>query len=302
MSFGFLATAMGRSIRPRVSNNLDTVRGTASVQCRPALTHFGHIEVRSSGFGRPILIVPGLWGGAELLKPLIDSLARNFRVHWFDWPGESLESHSQTGRNVLRPEAILAEAIRATGESSLTVFGHSFGAYAAIKALSLPLASKIERLLITGAGACDVRRPTDLFLNRLTAGKSRIDSGDPLLPAFAKTVLGDAENDPVKLARIVSILARTSPTAITMKSDWLRRTRYACSAPEYDVPVTMLAAERDAAVPFESQRRLAESLCANFAPLPGTGHMGVMTHAEQFSLAIESTILAGPKRARIVTE
>ncbi len=303
MSFEFLTT-----LRTFTRNRIEPGESTSpvrssSVKSALRLTPFGPVRCHVAGEGAPILFVPGLWGGSELFHPTISELAKTSRVYWFDWPGDGGSGESGGTRNVFRPQTILEEAIRATGERNLTILAHSFGAWVALATMSQGSIPQTDRLILAGAGLCDAHRPADVFLRNLR-NRKRFDSADPMLAALAKSVLGsDGANATVYRQTLVS-LSRTLPAALERRTLWMNDAKTSHEFHDFAVPVTFLACERDAVVPMHSQLRLAESLGADVAAITGPGHLGMTTHPAEFAQAIRRIVrrrIDSPRR-RVVSE
>ena len=102
--------------------------------------------------GPPLVLVPGLAGGLDLLGPLAQSLARDFRVITYQLRGED-------NCFVLRQPFQLADLVYDLAEfvdclclESPTVLGVSFGGLLALEyAARFPY--RLNRLVVQGAGA-----------------------------------------------------------------------------------------------------------------------------------------------------
>lgn len=274
-----------RFSRIRTQSEPMSFRPAHLAESRWTLTSFGQVERRSAGVGRAILVVPGLWGGSELLMPLIDELAKFCRVHWFDWPGDGRSVQADSCRNVFRPESILSSVIEATGERDLTILAHSFGAWAALKALDGVNDSRIRNLILMGAGSCEGHRPADVFLRKLQQN-GRFDGTDPFLSAFAKSALGQAASNGPALRTVLGALTRTAPASLATRSSWMRHAKATMSYADTRVPVAVLAGDRDTIEPLQSQRRLADSIGSRLVTVSGFGHLACVTHPAELARSI----------------
>ena len=274
-----------RFSRIRTQSEPMSFRPAHLAESRWTLTSFGQVERRSAGVGRALLVVPGLWGGSELLMPLIDDLAKFCRVHWFDWPGDGRSIQADSSRNVFRPESILSSVIDATGERELTIVAHSFGAWAALKALDGVNDSRIRNLILMGAGSCEGHRPADAFLRRLRKD-GHFEGTDPFLAALAKSALGQAATTTSALRTVVGALTRTAPASLATRSNWMRQAKATMTYAETRVPVTVLAGDRDTIEPLQSQRRLADSIASRLVTVSGFGHLACVTHPTELARSI----------------
>lgn len=267
------------------------------------LTPYGNVQCHVAGTGSPLLIAPGLWGGSDAISPLIFELAKSFRVHWFDWSGDAGFVEPAGLRNVFRPQSILEEVIHATRERNLTVLGHSFGAWVALHSLTRGNLPHVSRLILTGAGLCDSHRPADVFLRNLKRSKS-FDSNDPIIAALVKTALGSGFESGPAYRQAVAAFSRTSPAALSKRMEWMTEAKAELGSVEHSVSLTLLAGERDSVVPVHSQVRLAESIGADVTAIPGTGHLGVLTHPVQYAQAVARVIRqsSDTSRRRVLSE
>lgn len=285
MSFEFLTALCTRTGLRHESRGSCEFRKPQPESSSWRLTPFGNVPCHVAGAGSPLLIVPGLWGGSAAILPLIVELAKSFRVHWFEWPGDGGYVEQAGLRNVFRPQSILEDVIKATRERDLTVIGHSFGAWVALHAITQGSLPQIGRLILTGAGLCESHRPADAFLRNLKRSKS-FDANDPIIAALMKISLGSGCESNQAYRQAVASFTRTSPAALSNRMEWMTEAKAQHTSFEHSVPLTLLAAERDSVVPVHSQVRLAESIGADVTAMPGTGHLGVLTHPVQYAQAV----------------
>lgn len=297
MSFEFLT-----ALRNRSRLRLEPANSPASFQEAHAksswrLTPFGPIQCHVAGEGSPILIAPGLWGGSDLMVPTIALLTKSFRVHWFDWPGDRGLVESASLRNVFRPQTILEEAVRTSGERNLAILGHSFGAFVALNAMAQGSFPQVSRFIIAGAGLCESHRPIDTFLRNLR-NRKRLESADPIVAALAKTALGGIHEGSPAYRHAIAAISRTSPASLDRRLSWIADAKPTCSGSELSCPVSLLAGERDCVVPMHSQLRLAESIGADVSVIPSAGHLGMTTHPAIYAQAIARLVRQGNESSR----
>ena len=115
------------------------------------LTHYT-VSYREWGEGPPLVLVPGLAGGYELLGPLARLLARHFRVISYQLRGED-DSFA------LRRPFTLGDLVEDLGEfidwhrlESPAVFGVSFGGVLALE-FAARSPHRLGHLIVQGAGA-----------------------------------------------------------------------------------------------------------------------------------------------------
>src|ERR1043166_8752113 len=117
----------------------------------PHLTHYT-VEYREGGEGPPLILVPGMAGGFELLGPLARLLASRFRVISYQLRGED-------NCFALRSPFELHDLVSDLGEfvdwlclENPTILGVSFGAVLALE-FAARYPHRLDRLIVQGVGA-----------------------------------------------------------------------------------------------------------------------------------------------------
>ena len=115
-------------------------------------------EVYQIGSGSPIILIPGLAGGYELLGPLAKSLSNHHHVHSYQLRGEN---DSFAVRHPFELDDLvedLAELIEALRLENPTIMGVSFGAIIALK-FAIRYPHRLHRLIVHGVGAAVRAQP-----------------------------------------------------------------------------------------------------------------------------------------------
>jgi pimeloyl-ACP methyl ester carboxylesterase len=144
--------------RQRVKASLEWLASTGAKFSagagRAGIAHLSNYSAtfREWGEGPPIVLIPGLAGGYELLGPLARLLARHFRVISYQLRGEddcfALRRHFEL--NDLVDD--LAEFLDWHGLENPTLFGVSFGGLLALEyAVRVPFG--LDHLIIQGTGS-----------------------------------------------------------------------------------------------------------------------------------------------------
>src|SRR5207247_4643116 len=119
-----------------------------------AFVHLGKytVELREFGSGSPIVLIPGLAGGFNLLGPLARTLAANHRVFTYQLRGENdcfVLRHPFDLDDLVEDLAELLDSLRLENP---TIMGLSFGGIIALKfAIRFPY--RVDRLIVQGVGA-----------------------------------------------------------------------------------------------------------------------------------------------------
>lgn len=118
---------------------------------------FAHLDEYTSeyfeiGMGAPLVLIPGLAGGIELLRPLAEQLARRFRVICFQLRGENdcFALRRRFGLDELVSDVIEFLDFKRLERPAL--MGVSFGGILALE-LAARAPNRIEALVVQGVGA-----------------------------------------------------------------------------------------------------------------------------------------------------
>src|SRR5437868_12411014 len=124
--------------------------GVGRSGCAP-LTHYT-VEYREWGDGPPLILVPGLAGGFELLGPLARLLARDFRVISYQLRGENDCFALRRHFDLTDLADDLCELLDWFGLERPPVLGVSFGGVLALE-LAARWPGRLQSLVLQGVGA-----------------------------------------------------------------------------------------------------------------------------------------------------
>src|SRR5947209_11387322 len=121
---------------------------------RAGFAHLKHysVEYREWGQGPPLVLVPGLAGGFELLGPLARLLARDFRVISYQLRGEDDCFALRRRFDLADLVSDLAEFLDWHGLESPAVLGVSFGGVVALE-FAARFPRRLDSLIVQGVGA-----------------------------------------------------------------------------------------------------------------------------------------------------
>jgi magnesium chelatase accessory protein len=240
-------------------------------------------HVQEMGEGPVILLIHGAGGGAMSFRDLMPELARDFRVIAVDLPGHALTRLGTRQRQGLEPMAEdLARLLAQEGILPDIVVGHSAGAAIALRlAMILDPPPKavvgINAALGRFKGMAGWLFPAMarlLALNPFTAHAfARLSSGEASIRSLLRGTGSTPDAETVALyRRLVSDPAHVDGT-LAMMAQWSLDTLLA-DLPKLDLPVLLLAAEGDRAVPPETSDTAARLLPdARVIHLAGLGHL-----------------------------
>lgn len=239
-------------------------------------------EVTRHGSGPPLVLIPGLAGGTRLVAPLVARLGRDFEVHVSGLRGDpdgpsrfragSLADHAQD----------VAGLIRGLGLEQPLVLGVSYGAAVALQ-LAIDCPVSVGSLVLSGVEARFTHRHFARLARRVLEGYPLpIDS--PFINQFFRLLHGDrvAAIDP--LARfVVDACWETDQVVLADRLRSLENFDLSDSLWRIQAPALVVAGSRDSIVAPENQRALAQSLAAEYAEIPGGGHVSFLSHVEAFA-------------------
>jgi pimeloyl-ACP methyl ester carboxylesterase len=260
---------------------------SAEYQAGDGVTGYAHlsryaVSYKEWGEGPPLVLVPGLAGGYELMGPLARLLANHFRVISYQLRGEDDPFALRQRFSLTDLVDDLAELIEWLGLEQPAVMGVSFGGILALE-LAARYPFRLQQLIVQGTGP----RFEQGFLQQLAGS---ILSGFPL-PAdnafvnqFFNLLFGGRKR-PVSLFDFVtrqcwqtdqSVMAHRFHLAQQFDMvDRLHRVR---------VPTLILSGERDLLVSCEGLKLLHDRIRgARLVQLEGCGHLAFAMQPERIA-------------------
>ena len=234
------------------------------------------------GEGPPVVMVPGLAGGFELLGRLAGSLARNRQVISFQLRGERDAQARRRGFNRADLVGDLGHFLDALGLERPTLLGVSFGGLIALE-FAIHHPGRLSSLIVQGV---DCRYRSRLFSMILKEAllHYRLPHDSTFINQFFKLLFGRDEEPGPLFDFVTSRCWQTDQGVMAHRllmiedfdvEDRLWRIR---------VPTLVMAAEHDVIVPWESQQRVALSIPgARFARIARGGHLCFFTEPRTVS-------------------
>lgn len=257
------------------------------------------------GSGPPLVLIPGLDGHCEWLRPAIDELARELRVITFSLHGErGASSRSERGTragarrssDLSRFEADCAQVTESLDRARVeraVIVGVSYGGWVALHYAARHPARAIGLALVSTPPPDFVPTPQQaryLRSPRLSAPAFVLTSPARLGPEVRAAI--PAWRDRMRfsaghLARALS--TGISPTRMAGRMHLATQVDFAAACRQIAVPTLIVTGQPglDRVVPVEqTQRYAALILHAEFTTMPRTGHMGLLTRPDIFRQAI----------------
>jgi pimeloyl-ACP methyl ester carboxylesterase len=286
---------MGRSGEADVQATSDwlTASGAAfrSVEARIGYVRLTHYTARYAewGDGPPLVLVPGLAGGFELLGPLAALLAPHFRVISYQLRGEDDCFALRRRFGLADLVADLHEFLDWRGLERPALLGVSFGGVLALE-LAVRHPGRIRALCVQGTGAVLERgllqRVTSLVLARFP-----LPTDSPFVNQFFNLLFG-GRRTPEPLVRFVTRQCwQTDQSVMAHRFAMLDGFDIRAQLDRVRVPTLAVAGDRDMLVSPRSLNALAHGIKGSrLETLGGCGHLAFVTRpdlvAEQVRQAI----------------
>ena len=238
------------------------------------------------GEGPPLVLVPGLAGGARLLRPQAEALARHFQVISYELRGEDdlFAVRRQFGVNDLVDD--LAELLDSLGLESPLVMGVSFGGAVAL-AFATRYRHRLSGLVVQGA---DVRFERTLF--RQVAG--RVLSAYPLPPdnpfvnQFFNVLFGGRHADPDLFEFVTRQCWQTDQSVMAHRFRLAEELDLGGRLERVQAPTLLLRGTRDVLVSAAGWQEMKHRIASvNAVDLDGAGHLACVTHAEPMAAHVQ---------------
>jgi pimeloyl-ACP methyl ester carboxylesterase len=229
------------------------------------------------GDGQPVILVPGMAGGYELLGPLAKILAEHFHVISYQLRGE--DNCFALRRPFDREDLVgdLAELLDCLCLENPTIMGVSFGGVLAMEfAARYPY--RLKDLIIQGAGA---RFERGLFQSVASTVLSRfpLPSDSPFVNQFFNLLFGGATKKDALFDFVTRQIWQTDQSMMAHRFHLVETFDISGRLNRIRVPTLILAGDRDVLVTPRSSAELAEGITdAQLKRLQRCGHLAFVTN------------------------
>jgi 3-oxoadipate enol-lactonase len=244
------------------------------------------VNIIDRGSGPPIVLIPGLQGRWEYMRPAVDALASCFRVLTFSLEGDDLDGYAkQVGR-----------ALSDKGIERATICGVSFGGLIAVRfAAQYPARCSALVLASTPQPAIRLRRRHQMYLRAPWIFGPVFLAESPLR---MRPEIFAAIPDARARRRFALLGLRTLFSSPVSLSRMAARARLATSMDALDceritAPTLIITGESglDHVVPVEGSSEYARRIRnARAVVLERTGHLGTITRPEAFTEVVREFI------------
>jgi pimeloyl-ACP methyl ester carboxylesterase len=247
---------------------------------------------REWGDGPPIILVPGLAGGYELLGPLARLLAADHRVISYQLRGED-------DCFALRHRFGLADLVEDLGQfldwhclERPALLGVSFGG-----ALALQFAARyphrIRALAVQGVGA-RFERSLLKQVAGVVLSRYPLPADSPFVNQFFNLLFG-CRQEPGPLFQFVTRQCwQTDQSVMAHRFRLVERFNMLPCLDRVRVPAVVLAGDKDLLVSERSLRELSRGVpCGRQVRISGAGHLAFVTHPRRVADAVRSFLASG---------
>ena len=252
------------------------------------LAHLKHYTARYCvwGDGQPLVLVPGLAGGFELLGPLARLLARDFQVISYQLRGE--DDCFALRRRFDLPDLVddLREFLDWCGLERPSLLGVSFGGVLALE-LAMRCPNRLQALITQGVGA---RFERGLLQQVASWVLSRypLPSNSPFVNQFFNLLIG-ARQEPGPLFEFITRQCwQTDQSVMTHRFHLVESFNPGPRLNKVRAPALLMAGDRDLLVSRQSLLDLSRSIPdARRIALPGCGHLAFVTRPERVASEVK---------------
>jgi pimeloyl-ACP methyl ester carboxylesterase len=244
--------------------------------------HLRHYTARYCvwGDGPPVVLIPGLAGGFDLLGPLARLLAQHFQVISYQLRGEddcfALRRHFGLSDLV----SDLREFLDCLGLERPSVFGVSFGGVLALE-LAATYPHRLQSLVVQGTGARfehgALQRVAGLVLSRYP-----LPADNPFVNQFFNLFFGNRQKPGPLFQFVTKQCWQTDQSVMAHRFQMVESFDMKGRLHGIRVPSLIMAGDRDLLVSSASLRTLATGISdAKVVQLKGCGHLAFVTQPQR---------------------
>lgn len=255
-----------------------TNRKYLALEKRTGFVHLGKYtaELYETGVGDPIVLIPGLAGGFELVGPLAQPLAHDHRVFSYQLRGENdcfVLRHPFDLDDLVED---LAELLDKLNLERPVVMGVSFGGIIALKyAIRYP--HRLDRLIVQGVGA----RYEGGLLQQIAAtvlSRFPLPADNPFVNQFFNLLFGGKQKRDSLFEFVTQQIWQTDQSMMAHRFRLVEELNLESQLHHIKAPTLVLTGERDVLVSPRSLQPLCDEIPnVTSIRLPGCGHLAFVT-------------------------
>ncbi len=259
---------------------------------RSACAHLKHytVEFREWGDGPPLVLIPGLAGGFELLGPLARLLADHFRVISYQLRGEDdcFALRRRFGLEDLVND--LAEFLDWHCLEKPAVMGVSFGGVLALE-FAARFPHRLRSLVVQGAG-CRFERGLLQRVAGVVLSRFPLPSDNPFVNQFFNLLFGGRQKPGPMFQFVTRQCWQTDQGIMAHRFHLVEQYDVSQRLPGIRVPTLILVGDRDLLVSEGNLDLLCRGLShAKLIRLKRCGHLAFVTHAPRVAEEVERFLL-----------
>jgi pimeloyl-ACP methyl ester carboxylesterase len=236
-------------------------------------------ELLQNGCGSPIVLIPGLAGGFELLGPLARSLATGHRITTYQLRGENdcfILRHPFDLDDLIEDLAELLDTLRL---ETPTLMGLSFGGIIALK-FAIRYPHRLNRLIVQGVGARYERGLIHQIAGTVLS-RFPLPADSTFVNQFFNLLFGGKQKRDALFEFVTRQIWQTDQSMMAHRFRLVEGLDIERQLGHIRVPTLVLSGERDVLVSPSSLTALCEGIRdVQFARLPDCGHLAFVTKPE----------------------
>jgi pimeloyl-ACP methyl ester carboxylesterase len=249
------------------------------------LTHYT-VEYREWGEGPPLVLIPGLAGGFELLGPLAGLLAKDFRVISYQLRGEDNCFALRRPFGLMDLVNDLAEFLDWHCLERPTLFGVSFGGILALEFASR-FPHRLDSLIVQGVGARFERSLVQAVAGAVLS-RFPLPSDNPFINQFFNLLFGRAQQQNPLFHFVTRQCWQTDQSVMSHRFRLAEAFDMGARLEQIRVPTLIMSGDRDVLVTQRSLRDLIAGIPqARSVRLTNCGHLAAVTHPERVAREVQ---------------
>lgn len=251
--------------------------------------HLSHytVEYREWGEGPPLVLIPGLAGGFELLGPLARLLAKDFRVISYQLRGEDncFALRRPFGLGDLVND--LAEFLDWHRLESPALVGISFGGILALE-FAVRFPHRLHKLVVQGVGSRFERSLVQLVAGTVLS-RFPLPSDNPFINQFFNLLFGGAQEKNALFHFVTRQCWQTDQSVMAHRFHLAESFNPGGERlGQIRAPTLILAGTRDVLVTDRSLRELKCGIPhSRLVRLDGCGHLAGVTHSDRMAEEVQ---------------
>jgi len=234
---------------------------------------------RERGEGPPLVVIPGLAGGIDMLGPMVRRLSRHFRVITYQLRGEDDCFALRRRFNMNDLVEDLGEFLDYHGLERPNVLGVSFGGVIGVE-FAARCPHRVASLSVQGVGA-----RLDSTLVKFVAGMALsaypLPSENAFVNQFFRLLFGRGRHPLPQFDFVVKHCWQTDQSVMTHRFRLIRKRDLRPRLGRIRVPVMVMSADRDVLVSQTSLLDLCNGIRdVKFVKLPSGGHLAFVVHPD----------------------